>query len=89
MAACEPATLSAPAVVTDRSDGRLAHLDCLNFHRASAWRTIANALPDDDPRRGFMYSAAESHLAASLPDITATYMGVHWLATFALFALEA
>jgi hypothetical protein len=31
---------------------------------------------------------ADRHLAASLPHVTGDYMGEHWLATFALLALE-
>ena len=34
LAAREPATLFVPATVTDRSDGKLAHLDGLNLSRA-------------------------------------------------------
>jgi len=33
-----PATLSAPATVSDRSDGKNAHLDGLNLRRAWRWR---------------------------------------------------
>lgn len=29
------------------------------------------------------------HLAAALPHVAGDYMGEHWLATFALLALEA
>lgn len=35
------------------------------------------------------YAAAERHIAASLPHVAGDYMGEHWLATFALLALEA
>ena len=45
----EPATLFAPARVSDRSDGKIAHLDGLNFSRAWCWRAIAAALGDADP----------------------------------------
>ena len=37
----EPASLFAPATVSDRSDGKIAHLDGLNFSRAWCWREIA------------------------------------------------
>ena len=32
--------------------------------------------------------AARVHLDASLPHVAGDYMGEHWLATFALLALE-
>ena len=36
-----------------------------------------------------MREVAAQHLAASIPHIAEDYMGEHWLATFALLALEA
>jgi len=85
----EPTTLFSPAMVSDRSDGKIAHLDGLNLSRAWCWRSIAGALPDGDPRRPLASDAAERHVAASLPHVAGDYMGEHWLATFALLALEA
>jgi len=85
----EPATLFAPAVVTDPSDGKLAHLDGVNLSRAWCWRGLAGALPDGDPRRLPMLAAAEQHVEASLPAVAGDYMGEHWLASFALLALTA
>lgn len=85
----QPLTLFAPASVSDRSDGKIAHLDGLNLSRAWCWRALAHTLPVDDPRRAVVTEAAERHLAAGLPHIAGDYMGEHWLATFALLALEA
>lgn len=85
----EPATLFQPASVSDRSDGKIAHLDGLNLSRAWCWREIALALPSDDRRRGIALEAAETHLDAALPHVTGDYMGEHWLASFALLALLA
>ena len=85
----EPATLFLPASVSDRSDGKIAHLDGLNLSRAWCWREIASALPADDLRRGIALEAAETHLVAALPHVTGDYMGEHWLASFALLALLA
>jgi hypothetical protein len=84
----KPATLFAPARVTDRSDGRIVHLDGLNLSRAWCWRSIAETLPEDDPWRGITSRTAERHLAASLNTISGHYMGEHWLASFALLALR-
>ena len=83
----KPMTLFAPARVSDRSDGKIAHLDGLNFSRAWCWRAIANAV--GDPVAPIARAAADRHIAASLPHVAGDYMGEHWLATFALLALEA
>lgn len=85
----EPATLFQPAGVSDRSDGKIAHLDGLNLSRAWCWREIAAGLDADDPRRAVAVAAAEAHLDAALPHVTGDYMGEHWLASFALLALMA
>lgn len=84
----EPATLFIPARVSDRSDGKIAHLDGLNFARAWCWRSIASAL-GAHPAASRAREAAERHIAASLRHVAGDYMGEHWLATFALLALEA
>jgi hypothetical protein len=85
----EPATLFNPAVVSDRSDGKIVHLDGLNLSRAWCWRSLANSWPEKDPRREIATKAAQTHLDASLPQVSGDYMGEHWLATFALLALSA
>lgn len=85
----EPATLFTPAIVSDRNDGKIAHLDGLNLSRAWCWRTIAGKLGADHPVAARAEAAAADHLAASLPHIGDNYMGEHWLATFALLALAA
>jgi hypothetical protein len=81
--------LFAPVRVSDRSDGKIAHLDGLNFSRAWCWRAIAGALGDEHPVTPRAHAAAHAHIAASLPHVAGDYMGEHWLATFALLALEA
>ena len=83
----EPATLFQPAIVSDRSDGKIAHLDGLNLSRAWCWRCIAPYL--GEPERSIALAAADDHLAAALPHISGDYMGEHWLASFALLALLA
>ena len=86
-AARRPATLFEPAVVSDRSDGKIAHLDGVNLSRAWCYRSIAPSLADAE--RDVATAAAHEHLAASLPHISGDYMGEHWLASFALLALLA
>jgi hypothetical protein len=85
----EPTTLFIPATITDRTDGKIAHLDGLNLSRAWCQRSIARALPTHDPRKATLGDAAELHLQTALPHVAGDYMGEHWLATFALLALEA
>ncbi|RQR40292.1 DUF2891 domain-containing protein [Burkholderia sp. Bp9143] len=85
----EPATLFVPATVSDRSDGKIAHLDGLNLSRAWCQRSLAGALPDGDARRAKLLDAADRHLASALAHVAGDYMGEHWLATFALLALDA
>lgn len=84
-----PATLFIPTRVSDRSDGKIAHLDGVNLSRAWCWRSIASCLPPHFPLRAHALTAAETHLAAGLPHVAGDYMGEHWLATFALLALTA
>ncbi len=88
LAAGQPATLFRPATVSDRSDGKIVHLDGLNLSRAWCWRALAGTFGPDDPRRALAIDTAEAHLRASLPHVTGDYMGEHWLATYALLALD-
>jgi hypothetical protein len=81
----EPETLFTPAIVSDRSDGKIAHLDGLNLSRAWCWRSIGQFLRPAE--RAVAEGAAGAHLAAALPHISGDYMGEHWLASFALLAL--
>src|SRR5690606_3798002 len=81
-----PATLFQPATVSDRTDGKIAHLDGLNLSRAWCWRGVAGGLTGDDPRRTAARAAADLHLSTALPQVTGDYMGEHWLASFALLA---
>lgn len=78
--------LLTPAVVTDRADPKLAHLDGLNLSRAWMLRGIASALPMTDRRRAGLLSAAQAHAMAGLPAVTGEhYEGGHWLGTFAVY----
>ena len=86
LAAGEPRSLFTPALVSDRSDGKIAHLDGFNLSRAWCWRGLADALEPE--LAALARSTANAHLDASLPHVSGDYMGEHWLATFALLALE-
>jgi hypothetical protein len=71
--------------VTDRTDGKLAHLDGLNLSRAWDLYGIAKHCPAN---RAQLYKIANQHLLYGLPNVTSgNYMGEHWLASFAVYAL--
>jgi hypothetical protein len=75
-----------PAVVTDKSDGKLAHLDGLNLSRAWMLEGIAQGLPESDPRRASVVQAAALHRNAGLASVTGEhYEGGHWLGSFAVY----
>ena len=79
-----------PAEVSDRSDPRIVHLDGLNLSRAENLSRIAAALGPRDRRRAALLKLADAHLDASLPFVTGGgYEGGHWLATYAVRALES
>ena len=80
----EPPTLFAPATVSDRSDGKIAHLDGLNLSRAWCWRGILPGLSGAAAERAT--AAASLHFDTALPHIASDYAGEHWLASFALLA---
>lgn len=89
LAEAKPVTLFTPATVADRSDGKIGHLDGLNLSRAWCQRKLITALPQGDRRIPLLQDAAEQHLLSALDNLDSDYMGEHWLATFALLALEA
>ena len=85
----EPATLFTPALVTDRTDPQIVHLDGLNLSRAWSMRGIARALPPGDVRIAVLDAAARRHADAGFEGLDSSdYMGAHWLATFALLAIS-
>ena len=71
------------AEVTDRSDGKLAHLDGLNFSRAWCLYELGNALKNEQ-----MLNLANKHFEYSYSKMdSGEYAGAHWLASFALYAM--
>lgn len=83
----EPDNLLDPAVVSDRSDPKIVHLDGLNLSRAWCYYRIAASLPADDPARDIILSSARRH-AASAEVVSGNYEGEHWLASFAVYMLS-
>lgn len=73
------------AEVSDRTDGKLVHLDGLNFSRA--W--VLYGLAKQYPAYAHLKPLALEHIKYSLPNVVGdTYEGGHWLGTFAVYALQ-
>ncbi|MGZ3456940.1 MAG: DUF2891 domain-containing protein [Archangium sp.] len=79
-----------PAVVTDPSDGKLAHLDGLNLSRAWMLEGIVSGLPPADKRLRSLRATAKLHREAGLRAVTgAHYEGGHWLGSFAVYLVTS
>ena len=78
------------ASVSDRSDGKLAHLDGLNLSRAWMLEGIASALPENDGRCRGLLAAASEHRTSALPAVSSEhYEGGHWLGSFATYLVTS
>lgn len=76
-----------PGTVSDRTDGKLVHLDGLNLSRAWCLFGIAKRLTAHQEQ---LYAIANAHLEAALPNVASgDYMGEHWLGSFAVYALTS
>ncbi|MDX1381727.1 MAG: amidase, partial [Xanthomonadales bacterium] len=74
------------AEVTDRTDGKLAHLDGLHLSRAWMLDGVLHGLPEDDPRRAPLAISRDLHREAGLASVTGEYYeGGHWLGSFATY----
>ena len=72
--------------VSDRTDGKLVHLDGVNFSRAWCLNKIANDLPEYN----HLKNVANKHINYSLPNVVGdNYEGGHWLGSFAVYALNS
>jgi hypothetical protein len=81
-----PGTWLQPAVVSDPSDPKLAHLDGLNLSRAWMLEGMAAGLPAKDGRRKILLATAEAHREVGLQAVTGEhYEGGHWLGSFAVY----
>ena len=89
IASGQPEKLLHPAVVGDRSDPKLVHLDGLNLSRAWCMRSIASALPGGGSARAVLAAAAAEHAKDALGHVASgDYGGEHWLASFAVYCLS-
>lgn len=74
-----------PGKVIDRTDGKLVHLDGLNFSRAWCLYSLAMVLPEHYDHLRLL---GDKHILASIPHVAGSdYMGSHWLASFLIYAL--
>lgn len=77
-------TILSPGTVSDRTDGKLVHLDGLNLSRAWCLYGIAHHTKNKE----HLLKLANEHLSTALPHVASgDYMGEHWLASFAVYAL--
>lgn len=75
-----------PGEVVDRTDGKLVHLDGLNFSRAWCLYGIAEKLGSN---KEHLIKVADQHVNSSKNQVIGSdYMGSHWLASFYLRALQ-
>ncbi|MBI3135829.1 MAG: DUF2891 domain-containing protein [Bacteroidetes bacterium] len=75
-----------PGKVVDRTDGKLVHLDGLNFSRAWCFYRLAQVLPE---QKTLFMKLGDAHVKTSMDFVVdSDYMGSHWLATFLVYALE-
>lgn len=81
----DPKFTLAVGQVSDRTDGKLVHLDGLNFSRA--WNLYA--LAKQYPQYAHLNNVANQHVAHSYPNLIGdSYEGSHWLGSFAIHALN-
>ena len=72
--------------VSDRTDGKLVHLDGLNFSRAWTLNTIIAGLPSYE----HLKETEKKSINHSLPNVVGDhYEGGHWLGSFAIYALNS
>ncbi len=78
------------AVITDRSDGKLAHLDGLHLSRAWMLAGMAQGLPPGDARITALVNTSREQGKAGLAAVTGEhYEGGHWLGSFATYLVTS
>ncbi len=76
-----------PVPVSAPEDPKIVHLHGLNLSRAWCWQGLQPGLPA--ALQPAVQAAVAAHLRHSLPAATGGhYVGTHWLASFALLALD-
>ena len=81
-------SVARPAIVSDRSDPKIVHLDGLNLSRAWSMYGLLPKMARNKYRK-ILLKAAEEHLRVTLPNVASeNYEGSHWLASFVVYALS-
>lgn len=76
-------------IVSDLNDYQTVHLLGLSFSKSWCMKNIASVLPDKHPLKKRFTEASNLLLKNALPLVfEGNYGGEHWLATFAVMALE-
>ncbi|MDH3216189.1 MAG: DUF2891 domain-containing protein [Candidatus Krumholzibacteria bacterium] len=89
LASGESEGIPEPAIVADRTDPKIVHLDGLNLSRAWCMIGIAMSLPQDHASRAMLFDSAMRHAQAALAYVSSGhYEGEHWLASFAVYLLS-
>ncbi|WP_194852256.1 DUF2891 domain-containing protein [Nonlabens antarcticus] len=71
--------------VSDRSDGKLVHIDGLNLSRSWVLYGLAAQYEQYQP----LIEIADAHITNTLPNLVADdYAGGHWLGSFGIYALQ-
>jgi len=91
----DPDYVLEPGQVVDRTDGKLVHLDGVNFSRAWCLYNLARrlltitALEVDQTTATRLIEMGDTHIRTSIDNVVGSdYAGSHWLATFLMHALE-
>jgi hypothetical protein len=75
-----------PAIVSDKTDGHLVHLDGLNLSRSWMLEGIVSGLPAEDVRIPVLRDAASAHRDSGIAAFSSEhYEGSHWLGSFAVY----
>ncbi|MBZ7964882.1 DUF2891 domain-containing protein [Campylobacter sp. 2457A] len=82
----KPETLFNPVRVSDRTDGKIAHLDGLNLSRSWCLKILSNFCDED--LKNILRKNATDHFNEAIAHIEEDYLGSHWLGSFALLALD-
>ena len=83
------ANISQIPVISDINDFQTVHLVGLSFSRAWCMKGIAKSLPKNHPLKRLFSETSDKFLANALPLLfQGNYGGDHWLASFAVYAME-
>jgi hypothetical protein len=79
--------LLVPAIVSDRTDGKLSHLDGLNLSRVWSFSAILKKLKKNSFLKDMIEESISLHLNTAMENIkSGHYAGEHWLGSFAVYA---